>query len=74
METFTKTFRNIRNEHKYLEVKRTSDRHYLWRQRMTWDNGVSNPVGTPRGGFRRQSKATIDEVLEDYVEIGDGHD
>ena len=74
METFTKTFRNIRNEHKYLEVKRTNDRHYLRRQRMTWDNGVSNPVGTPMGGFRRQSKATIAEVLDDYVEIGGGHD
>ena len=62
-------YRNIRNEHKYLEVKRTSDRHYLWRQRMTWDNGVSNLVGTPSGGFRRQSKATIAEVLEDYKEV-----
>ena len=64
-----KVYRNIRNEHKYLEVKRTSDRHYLWRQRMTWDNGVSNLVGTPSGGFRRQSKTTIVEVLEDYKEV-----
>lgn len=64
-----KTYQNKRNEHKYTDVKRTNDRHYMWRQRMVWDNGVTNPVGTPRGGFRRQSKATIAEVLEDYKEV-----
>lgn len=65
----TKTFRNKRNEHKYIDVKHTADRHYMWRQRMVWDNGVINPVGTKKGGFRRQGKATIDEVLEDYEEV-----
>ncbi len=64
-----RTYRNKRNEHKYIDVKHTADRHYMWRQRMVWDNGVINPVGTPRGGFRRQSKATIDEVLKEYYRV-----
>ena len=64
-----KTYRNNRNENKYSDVKHTNDRHYMWRQRMSWDNGVVNPVGTPKGGFRRQSKTTINEVLEDYTEV-----
>lgn len=63
------TFRNKRNPHKFIDVKRTSCRHYMWRQRMVFDNGVTNPVGTPKGGFRRQGKATIEEVLEDYEEV-----
>ena len=62
-----KTYRNKRNPHKYIDVKRTADRHYMWRQRMVFDNGVTNPVGTPKGGFRRQGKATIEEVLKDYI-------
>ena len=65
----TKTYRNKRNQHKYIDVKHTNDRHYMWRQRMVFDNGVTNPVGTPKGGFRRQSKATIEEVLNDYEEV-----
>lgn len=64
-----KSYRNKRNHHKIIDVKRTADRHYMWRQRMVWDNGVTNPVGTPKGGFRRQGKATIDEVLTDYEEV-----
>ena len=35
---------------------------------MVWSNvGVENYVGTPKGGYRRISKKTIDEVLADYV-------
>lgn len=64
-----KTYRNKRNPHKLLDVKHTADRHYMWRQRMVFDNGVTNYVGTSKGGFRRQSKGTIDEVLKDYKEI-----
>ena len=61
-----KTYRNKKNPHKIIDVKHTADRHYMWRQRMVFDNGVINPVGTKKGGFRRQNKRTIDEVLEDY--------
>ena len=69
MSAEVSTYRNRRNPHKIIDVKRTADRHYMWRQRMVWDNGVTNPVGTPRGGFRRQSKTTIIEVInDDYQE------
>ncbi len=64
-----RTYVNKWNHHKMIDVKRTSDRHYMWRQRMVFDNGVENPVGTKKGGFRRQNKATIDEVLKDYMEV-----
>jgi len=60
------TYRNKRNPNKIIDVKRTSDGHYLWRQRMVWGN-IVNHVGTKKGGFRRQRKATIDEVLMDYT-------
>lgn len=64
-----KTYRNKRNRNKFIDVKHTNDRHYMWRQRMVFDNGVVNPVGTPKGGFRRQGKATIEEVIADYEEV-----
>ena len=63
------TYRNNRNAHKLIEVKHTPCGHYMWGQIMRFNNGVTNPVGTPKGGFRRQSKATIDEVLNDYTEV-----
>jgi len=64
------SYKNKRNPHKYIDVKITSDYHYMWRQRMVWDNGVQNPVGTPRGGFRRQGNVTIyDVVNSDYEEV-----
>ena len=40
-----RTYRNNRNENKYLDVKHTNDRHYMWRQRMSWPNGVTNYLG-----------------------------
>ena len=64
-----KTYQNKKNVHKYIDVKHTSDRHYMWRQRMVFDNGVENHVGTRKGGFRRQRKGTINEVLKDYTEV-----
>ena len=64
-----KTYCNKRNPHKIIDVKHTADRHYMWRQRMVFDNGVENHVGTKKGGFCRQNKATIDEILEDYKEV-----
>ena len=65
-----KTYRNKRNANKLIDVKHTNDRYYMWRQRMVFDNGVTNPVGTPKGGYLRQGKTTIDEVLEDYEVMG----
>lgn len=63
------SYRNKRNLHKIIDVKHTADRHYMWRQRMVFDNGVVNHVGTAKGGFRRQHKGTIDEVLKDYIHM-----
>lgn len=65
-----KTFRNNRNDHKFIDVKHYADGHYLWRQRMRWDNGVENHVGTRRGGFRRMRRWAILEVINgDYTEV-----
>lgn len=64
-----KSYRNKRNSHKYIDIKITNDHHYLWRQQMRFDNGVINNVGTKKGGFRRQNKGTIVEVLKDYEEV-----
>ena len=62
-----KTYQNKRNPNKYIDVKHTNDRHYLWRQRMSWRIGVTNYIGTKKGGYKRQSKKTIEEVLQDYT-------
>lgn len=65
-----KSYRNKRNGNKYIDVKHTNDRHYMWRQRMSWSNGVTNYLGgLPKGGFRRQNKKCMDEVLNDYEEV-----
>ena len=64
-----RTYRNARNAHKIIDVKHTNDRRYLWRQRMVFENGIENHIGTPKGGYRRMTIRTIREVLEDYEEI-----
>ena len=65
-----KSYRNNRNENKYIDVKHTSDRHYMWRQRMSWSNGVTNYLGGyPKGGFHRVRKGCMDEVIEEYTEV-----
>ena len=64
------TFQNKKNSNKYIDVKHTNDRHYMWRQRMSWDNGVTNYLGgLPKGGFRRQNVKWINEVLGDYIKV-----
>lgn len=64
-----KTYRNIKNLRKEIKVKHTNDGHYMWKQTIHFPNGISNPIGTKKGGYRRQNKATIDEVLKDYIEV-----
>ena len=65
-----KSYRNKRNEYKYIDVKHTNDRHYMWRQRMSWSNGVTNYLGGhPNGGFHRVSKRWMGEVMSDYTEV-----
>ena len=63
------TYKNKRNEHKYIDVKHYKDGHYLWRQRIVFDNGVENHIGTPKGGFRRVSLRWIHEVLDSDYQI-----
>jgi len=65
-----KTYRNIRNKNKYIDVKRTNCRHYMWRQRYSYANGITNFYGRPKGGFARIGKRFMDVVLNDeYEEI-----
>lgn len=68
-----RVYRNIRNFNKEIRVKHTNDGHYMWKQTMCYPNGICNPVGasirSKNGCFRRTHKATIDEVLKDYVEV-----
>lgn len=65
-----KSYRNNRNENKYIDVKHTADRHYMWRQRMTWSNGVTNYLGGhPKGGFHRVRKSWMGEVMSEYTEV-----
>lgn len=62
-------YRNKRNEHKQIELKRYGCGAYYWRQKMVFDNGVENYVGSAskRGRFSRISKKTADDVLmSDY--------
>lgn len=65
-----KSYRNKRNENKYIDVKHTNDRHYMWRQRMSWSNGVTNYLGGhPKGGFHRVRKSWMNDVIEEYTEV-----
>lgn len=58
------TYKNKRNEHKYIEVKRYSNGTYYVRQYMLFSNGVKNYTGCKR--FSRVRKSTLLEILEDY--------
>jgi len=68
-----RVYRNIRNFNKEIRVKHTKCGHYLWKQMMCFPNGVCNPVGasihSKYGCFKRVHKATMEEVLKDYVEV-----
>lgn len=63
-------YRNKRNGNKYIIVKHTNDRHYMWKQELRYINGIVNAVGskTNRGRFHRERLEWIKTVLEDYEE------
>lgn len=66
----THLFRNNRNEHKYLEVViRKGDNHYYYKNFMHWDNGVTNILGWKRNAYRKITRGSLAEILEDYTEI-----
>lgn len=64
-------YQNKRNPHKFIEVKHTNDRHYMWRQYLEWNNGVKNfTTGTKL--FRRYRKGNIADVINsDYVKLNE---
>lgn len=70
-----RTFKNKRNENKYLETKKYKDGHTVSRQYMKWDmpeGEVKNYMGskTNRGRWYRTGQQTLNNIVEDdYDEI-----
>ena len=72
-----KTFRNRRNENKYIEVKKANDGHTYSRQYMEWDDPrnsdsrIRNYNGSKSNGgrYHRMNLDTLDQVLDDYDEV-----
>lgn len=62
----TDIFRNLKNPNKYIEVVRYKCGHFYVRQFMHWDNGVTNYLGTKRGGHFRMTARTLCPILADY--------
>lgn len=52
-----KTYQNIYNPNKYIEIKHSNDRHYFYRQYIKTFNGGKNYLASPsgRGRFYRFS-------------------
>ena len=69
------TYRNKRNENKYVEVKKGNDGHSYSRLYMKWDTPegeVKNYTGAKdakRGRYYRTNLDTIDQILDDYDEV-----
>lgn len=63
-----KTYRNSRNENKYLEVIHYGCGHYHVVQFMKWDNLI-NKIGSRTGRRCRWTKAHLQELLEDYTQV-----
>lgn len=66
------TFRNKRNENKYIQRKKYDDGHTYARQYMEWDTPegvVHNPMGTKKGGYHRFAQTRLNDVLDDYDEV-----
>lgn len=62
------TYRNIRNQHKYIEVHFDGYGHQTVRQFMYWQaTGVKNLLGDRC--LHRWSKENFNVLLEDYVAV-----
>lgn len=61
-------YRNHRNSHKFLALKRHHDGHYSFLQFIQYDNGVINYIGCRLNHhhYNRVHKQTILEVLQEY--------
>ena len=70
-----RTYRNKRNENKYLETKKYKDGHTVHRGYMKWDTPrgeVKNYMGSKsnRGRWFRTNKNTLNDIVQDdYEEI-----
>ena len=69
-----KVYQNKRNPNKFVEVKKGADGHSYVRQYMKWDtdNGEVknyNASKSNRGRYYRATQKTINQILEDYVEV-----
>lgn len=68
------TFRNIRNEHKFIDVVHHGDGHYYMIQYIKHElpeRTVANYMGT-RCGYKQKfriGKATLMGILEDYKKV-----
>ena len=71
----TRTFRNKRNENKFIETRVTNDGHTEFRQYMYWDTDrgpVQNYYTSKsnRGRWHRARKEWLNNLLtEDYEEV-----
>lgn len=69
----TATYVNIRNENKYLLVRRYNCGHTVVKQFMEWANGVRNYTGASLRGRSRKSrfcrwrKPQLTVLLDDYL-------
>lgn len=69
-----RTYRNRRNENKFIETKKYDDGHSVARQYMEWDTPqgkVRNYSGSAsnKGRWHRASQHSRDMMLEDYDEV-----
>lgn len=68
MTKWKRTFRNNRNEHKFIEAVRYNCGHYYAVQYMKFGN-VINKLGSRTGRRFRFDKGTLMSILEDYTEV-----
>ncbi len=64
----TEVYRNNRNEHKFIEVVRYGSGNYYAVQFMRWGDTV-NKLGSRTGRRFRFTKASLDDILKDYVKV-----
>ena len=63
-----RTYRNNRNENKYIEVVRYGCGHYHVVQFMKWGSLI-NKIGSRTGRRSRWTKEHLQELLEDYTRV-----
>ena len=70
-----KTYRNKKNDRKYMEVKKSNDGHTWARQYLEYDDVYDEPfrnyVGSksPKGRYFRHRQDSLNSILDDYDEV-----